>query len=229
VSNWRAIVAVAAGLSGSVTLLALATDGFRAWTTDAARVRAVAAQPVLLPNITLLDRHRRTQTIADSARSTIVDFVYTRCPSLCGTLGATYQRLQTELQQRRLGDRVRLLTISFDPAWDTPDRLRYYAIAMRPDDTLWTIATLPDSNGLSSMLRSFGVRVIPDGVGGFAHNAALHVVDPQGRLVGIVPVTATADAIDLALQHTERATAAAAPLSSRAPVPAGASMQAIAR
>jgi len=28
--------------------------------------------------------------------------------------------------------------------------------------------------------------VIPDGLGGYTHNAAIHVVDPQGRLIEIV-------------------------------------------
>ncbi len=206
--SWRAVVGVGLALSATMAMVATATDGFRAWTTDAARARAVSAKPVMVPPVALLDMHRAPQQLSDSTRSTIVDFVYTRCPSLCGTLGSTYQRLQAELQQRALGDRVRLLTISFDPMWDTPERLRYYSITMRPDPALWTIATLPDTNGLASMLATFGIRVIPDDAGGFTHNAALHVVDPQGRLVGILPVDATADAIDLALARANPPTAA---------------------
>jgi protein SCO1/2 len=38
---------------------------------------------------------------------------------------------------------------------------------------------------LRGWLDAFGVVVIPDGVGGYAHNAAVHVVGPDRRLVAI--------------------------------------------
>ena len=38
----------------------------------------------------------------------------------------------------------------------------------------------------SVLPRTFVVTAVPDGLGGFAHNAAIAVVDPRGRLVDIV-------------------------------------------
>lgn len=198
-SAWRGIAGVVVSLTAVVALLGGATRGFRVWTTDAARAMAVAEHPLRVPRVALMNARRAPQSIAEASRATIVDFVYTRCVTLCGTLGATYQQLQADIVRRGLADRVRLLTISFDPAWDTPERLQDYAIAMHPDPTIWTMATLSDANQLEALLRTFGIRVIPDGVGGFVHNAALHVVDPAGQLVAIVPIEARDDAIDAAL------------------------------
>ncbi|QJR38251.1 SCO family protein [Gemmatimonas groenlandica] len=180
-------------------MLGAATHGFRVWTTDAARAVAVAAHPISVPAVTLVDEHRAPQFIAATRRATIVDFVYTRCVTLCGTLGATYQQLQADIVRRGVADRVRLLTISFDPTWDTPERLRYYAIAMHPDPAVWTIATFSNAHEVAGVLRTFGIRVIADGAGGFVHNAALHVVNPAGQLVAILPIDARDDAIDAAL------------------------------
>ncbi|WP_206044441.1 SCO family protein [Gemmatimonas groenlandica] len=198
-SAWRGIAGAVVSLTAVVALLGAATHGFRVWTTDAARAVAVAAHPISVPAVTLVDEHRAPQFIAATRRATIVDFVYTRCVTLCGTLGATYQQLQADIVRRGVADRVRLLTISFDPTWDTPERLRYYAIAMHPDPAVWTIATFSNAHEVAGVLRTFGIRVIADGAGGFVHNAALHVVNPAGQLVAILPIDARDDAIDAAL------------------------------
>lgn len=198
-SAWRGVAGALLSLTVVATLLGGATNGFRVWTTDAARAMEVAARPTAVPRVALVDQHGAPQFIAATPRATIVDFVYTRCVTLCGTLGATYQQLQTDIVRRGVAERVRLLTISFDPVWDTPERLRYYAIAMHPDPAVWTIATFPNTHEVAGVLRAFGIRVISDGAGGFVHNAALHVVNPAGQLVAILPIDARDDAIDAAL------------------------------
>ena len=207
VIEWRGIVGAVLSFTAVVALLGGVTNGFGVWTTEAARAEFVAAHPIAVPRVALVDAHRAPQFIAVTSRATIVDFVYTRCVTLCGALGATHQQLQADIVRRGVADRVRLLTISFDPAWDTPERLQYYAIAMHPDPAVWTIATFSDTNQLEGVLRTFGIRIIADGAGGFVHNAALHVVNPAGQLVAIMSIDARDDAIDAAL-----AAVSAAPL-----------------
>lgn len=198
-TQWRGVVGVGAAAMACLVMLAVTTRGFRVLTTDDARADAVAAHPVALPRIALIDMQGEPQTLWVPDRSTIIDFVYTRCPTMCGALGGEYQQLQERVHVRGLADRVRLLTVSFDPTWDTPARLRAYATLMRPNPAIWTLATLPDTALLARMLDAFGVRVIADGANGFTHNAALHVVDRYGQLVAIVPVTAPDDALDAAV------------------------------
>ena len=176
----------------------LSADGHGAWAI------LTADEP---PAIALLDMHSAAQTLRDDRRSTIVDFIYTRCVTVCSALGGVYQSLQSAIRARGLESQVRLLSVSFDPAWDTPMRLGPYAQVMRADPAIWTIATVADSGALPAVLRAFGVRVIKDGVNGYVHNAALHVVDPDGRLVAILPIDAVGEALDVSEQHSRSPTA----------------------
>ena len=151
-------------------------------------------------------RHWAAHTLRDDRRSTIVDFIYTRCVTVCSALGGVYQTLQSEIRARGLESQVRLMSVSFDPAWDTPQRLGPYVDVMRADPAIWTIATVADSRALPAVLRAFGVRVIDDGLNGSVHNAALHVVDPDGRLVVILPPDAIDEALDVAEQYSRTPT-----------------------
>jgi len=198
----RAAIGLAVSAALVVAMLGTATRGFSALTTDTARALAVAATPVTVPAIGLLDMHGAAHTVRDDRRSTIVDFIYTRCVTVCSALGGVYQSLQAEIRARGLESQVRLLSVSFDPVWDTPKRLGPYADMMHADPTIWTIATVADSNALPAVLQAFGVRVIDDGVNGFVHNAALHVVDPDGRLVAILPFDAIGEALEVAEMHS---------------------------
>ena len=55
-----------------------------------------------------------------------------------------------------------------------------------PDSAGWDLGTPAHAGELQSWLAAFGVVVIPDGLGGYAHNAAVHVVGPDRRLVAIL-------------------------------------------
>lgn len=55
----------------------------------------------------------------------------------------------------------------------------------------WRFATVADRRELAPLLRQFRVTVIPDGLGGYGHNAALLVV--RGLFLGkLLPMTAVA-------------------------------------
>lgn len=203
---WRAAIGAASAVVASVLLLGWATSGFAVLTTDADRARRVARVPQPVPDVAVrsLDGTVHTvlvdsRTSSASPRAVIVDFVYTRCVTVCGVLGDTYQQLQRAILERGLADRVRLLTISFDVAHDDPERLARYAMVKRVDPTVWTLATPVDTSGRDVLLQTFGIQVVSDGNGGWVHNAALHIVDPQGRLVRIVGITEVDSALDAAL------------------------------
>ena len=49
----------------------------------------------------------------------------------------------------------------------------------------WQAARPLTADGLRRLTAAFGVTVIPDQLGGYTHNAAIHLVDPEGRLVDI--------------------------------------------
>lgn len=50
----------------------------------------------------------------------------------------------------------------------------------------WRIAATAHERGLAALLRTFGVVVIPDGMGGFVHAGTVYLVDWRGRLARIL-------------------------------------------
>ncbi len=165
-----------------------ATDGFRAFTEEGARRLNVAENQPALPLLVLEDMNGdelRLGRDGDTAdRITLVEFIYTTCPTICQVSGGDYARLRDRLARAGLGDRVRLLSVSFDPLRDRPQEMRGYAGIHGADGAIWMIARIRPRY-LDLMKRSFGLRVIPDEMGGYQHNAAIHLIDRSGRLAGI--------------------------------------------
>lgn len=178
-------LAVATVVIGSVATLYGITHGFQAVTSDQARQEALATSPRELPSIRLVDSQRRLtdlKAMASDRQYTVVSLVYTQCTSLCLLTASSEAYLQDKLRHTPWQDKVGLVTISFDPARDTPEALAQYARRMKADPARWTIATVADSADLERLLSTFQIVVLPDGQGDYTHNGALFLVDQRGRL-----------------------------------------------
>lgn len=179
-------VAAAISLIAGAAALWIKTDGARAFTSESARRLAIVRAPRTIPAVPLQASDRTLLTLdALRGRTVVVDFVYTHCPTVCVSLGASFTRLQAALLASRRDD-VHLLSIGFDTRRDTPDALAAYGQRHHADPHAWTLARVAEPEDLRPLLASFGVVVVADSYGGFTHNAALHVVDPRGRLVRIL-------------------------------------------
>ncbi len=86
-----------------LALLALfhATAGGTGFTTETLRRHAVAQAPMSVPDYPVVDAQGRQTTLrsllAQDGRVRIVDFVYTRCATLCLALGTVFQQLQAQI------------------------------------------------------------------------------------------------------------------------------------
>lgn len=169
-----------------LAVLALETDGLSAFTREAARRLAVAQAPRPLRPVRLRDGYGREVVVPEPGRPTLVEFVYTSCPTICVALGQSFARIQDRLSGEAEGQDVRLLSIAFDLERDDPPALAAYALAHGADPVRWSVAAPLDRADRDALLDAFGVVVIPDGEGGFVHNAALHLVDRSGRLARIL-------------------------------------------
>lgn len=184
-----ALVLAAAGAAVFAT-----TRGLRTVSADGARRLDLARAPRELPALVLLDQAGARHAFGGAAAAkggaplTLVTFVYTQCTAVCRTSASGQAWLQQQLRERRLQDSVRLLTLSFDPVHDQPAVLRAYARTLRADPALWTFATVAEPARLRSLLDAFGIVVLPDGLGGYSHNAALFLVDGDGRLAAAYDV-----------------------------------------
>lgn len=183
----RTSIASAALVLAGAALLAGATDGFHAFTSEAARRVAVHERPVAVPPVALETQAGDRINLAGlRGKWLLVDFIYTRCQTLCLSLGSEFARLEDELAGPIAAGRVRLLSISFDPSHDSPRELAAYLERNRHRGNGWLAARPTNETGLVELKRRFGVTVVRDGLGGYTHNAAIHLVDPQGRIVEIL-------------------------------------------
>jgi protein SCO1/2 len=143
--------------------------------------RAIPAAEVLAEDgrVLGLDRDLRRD-----GRVAIVNFFYTRCLSLCLAQGSLTERLQQAIEARGLQDRIRLISISFDARDRAPDLARY-AARMGATPGVWQFLSFTRPAQRDAALDLFGITVVPAPLGEFEHNAAFHVVTPDGRLARI--------------------------------------------
>ncbi|MCK0510419.1 SCO family protein [Aromatoleum buckelii] len=162
------------------------TDGFSAFTAETARRADILRAPRPLPAAVLEDQDGRVFRLDDyRGRLLAVEFIYTRCTTICRSLGMAFKQIRDRVPPDALGRDVALLSISFDPERDDPASLKIYGGSHGADGEHWRIARVRDAAQLQALLDAFGVVVIPDRFGGFEHNAAIHLVGRDGRLVEI--------------------------------------------
>lgn len=185
-------------MSTGVAALAFETDGFRVVTSAGARQLSVERAPPMMPDARLVDQDGTPFTLsAYRGRAVLVDFIYTRCPTICGLLGDDFANVLQLMKATRLSTPIDLLSISFDPQNDGREALRLYGERFGAKAPRWRIAAPSNKQELAGLLQSFGVVIIPDGTGGFIHNDAVYVIDARGRLARILdpdPPTGLVDA-----------------------------------
>lgn len=202
---WRtALLCLCLSLAGYASAAWLTHD-FQVWTAEGARRLEVTLRPIATPDVQVDGPHLAAQPLArllaDGRSVKVVDFVYTRCQTVCLSLGGVMQQMQSELARDDTAQRaapVTLLSISFDGAHDDPPVLQRYAQRLHADARLWRFVRLPDARDTQRLLDAFEVVVVPDGRGDYEHNAALLVVDRQGRLVRVFDYAEQRLALDYA-------------------------------
>ena len=81
-----------------------------------------------IPDVQLVRDDGKTVSLGselDDGRPVVLSFIFTSCTTVCPVISSTLARLQRKLGPAR--DRVHLVSITIDPEFDTPARLRAYA------------------------------------------------------------------------------------------------------
>ena len=186
-ARWRTLLASAIVVAAGYCATYAVTDGLQAFSLESARRLSALRSPAPLPSPTLeYADARRAPLIEHPGQILLVDFIYTRCETYCQALGSVYAQLQSRLVGELAEGKVRLLSITFDPAHDRAHELERYRGRHGAEAPGWALARPLAPEDLLLLLRAFGVVVIDDGLGGYTHNAAVHVVDSQGRLAAIL-------------------------------------------
>lgn len=162
------------------------TDGLSALTAEAARRQQVLREPRPIPHARLEDQHARPLALADfGGRRVAVEFIYTRCATVCRNLGTSFRQIRDAIERDEPGNDLVLLSLSFDPEHDDPAALKAWVEAHGADGRRWRVARIAEPARLAALLEAFGVVVVADGFGGWEHNAAIHLLGRDGRLVRI--------------------------------------------
>jgi cytochrome oxidase Cu insertion factor (SCO1/SenC/PrrC family) len=179
----------------AVAWLALGANDEHAAHEAAARPRfeAPAAGSYELPPITRVGEHALLDETGKPApllawkpgEAALVSFVYLSCPDACPTATATLAALDAKLAERpALAHRVRLVTVSFDPARDTPERMLALRRALAPRGR-WDFATAASPAAIRPVLDDFGqdAAALPDDQAErIAHVLKVFLVDGEGRI-----------------------------------------------
>lgn len=145
-----------------------------------------------LPDVKLVDQDGRALPLASyRGKALALTFIFTRCPlpEFCPLITSRFSELARALAaDEGLRDRARLLSVTFDPAFDTPAVLRDHALRFqpkgRPPFELWRLATGP-SEEIRRLASFLGLDYVPD-QGSFVHNLRTAVVGADGRLVKVL-------------------------------------------
>ena len=156
-----------------------------------------------VPEIQLTDETGRARRLSGFRGKVLaVTFTYTRCPlpDFCPRMDQHFKQVQSSvLADAGLRDRVMLLSITFDPAFDTPAILQAHARHAGADPRVWQFAT-GEEHDIDAFAARFGISIIrePSNPADITHNLRTAVIDSGGRLHTILNGTdwAPAELID---------------------------------
>lgn len=196
------IAALAAGLGLWAAQRHFGASPKAAWPTM--RTVKLFPQPRELPAYSL-QQSDRTQLVPGELKGhwTVVFLGFTHCPDVCPTTLTELSQAQKQWTALPDSTRPRVLFVSVDPERDTLDDIGEYAHAFHRD----TLAATADIPALEAFAKSLSLVFMkappPEGqpadLYNVDHSAALAVLDPQGRMAGVIqpPLVPKAIAADL--------------------------------
>jgi len=148
-------------------------------------------------NGAVIDSKGKSLNLGDliQGRLTILSFIYTRCaaPKACPYAVSVLAQLhQLSATDHDLAKNMRLVTMSFDPEYDTPQRLADYeeGIVEKNSGCEWRFATAGSRTELDSILEGYGQAVdrrqdVKDPQGPLYHTLRVFLIDREGRIRNI--------------------------------------------
>jgi protein SCO1 len=117
-----------------------------------------------------------------------ITFMYTRCPlpEFCPLMDKHFAQLQKDIAASPALADVRLVSVTLDPAFDTPRVLKAHARRHGADSARWSFLT-GDPKVVNQFGSQLGMYVEHNSTGSsdITHNLRTAVVDAEGRLVKV--------------------------------------------
>ena len=144
-----------------------------------------------VPDFTFVNQDgKRISTNDFRGKALAITFIYSRCPlpTYCILMSKNFSDLASKLKDSDLKDKIRLLSISFDPKTDTPEKLKAYGQGYlgknaEPDFSVWQLATGTDKE-VKNIADFFGLRyeVDQNDKTQFNHSLRTIVISPEGKV-----------------------------------------------
>ena len=134
------------------------------------------------PAVALTDAGGRPFALSDlQGKVVLVSFIYTTCNGSCPATTRELVRVQEALKAAGLwGERVEFVSISLDPARDTPEALASYARTFGADTRRWHFLTGPPAR-VDTVLAAWDMWARRNDTGVLDHPSRIFLVDPRGR------------------------------------------------
>ncbi len=128
-----------------------------------------------------------------SGRITLLAFVYTRCGDVCPMASAYMAQVRQLSGPAGLSDVLGMISLSFDPQYDTPARMRDYAEGFRTGDSSlppWRFLTAKDEMAIKPVLAAYGQPVsrkrdASSPSGPLSHLLRVFLIDAEGSIRNI--------------------------------------------
>ncbi len=145
-----------------------------------------------VPDFKLTDQNGKPFTFKDyRGKAVAVTFIYRECPlpDYCIKMSQNFSDLANQLHDdAEAKERIRLLSISFDPERDTPEKLKQYGLGYlgkgpKADFTIWHLAVGADKE-VRNIADFFGLRYEVDQTDKtqFNHSLRTAVIGPDGTV-----------------------------------------------
>jgi protein SCO1/2 len=107
-------------------------------------------------------------------------------PDFCPLMDRHFQAVQREIKKNPALADVRLVSVSFDPQFDTPPVMKAHAARLQADPRVWTFVT-GEREAITRFAARFGVTVerAEQNPIDITHNLRTAIVDAEGRLVKV--------------------------------------------
>ncbi len=148
-----------------------------------------------VPDFALLNQSgKKTDFQRLRGKVVVMTFIYTRCPlsDFCPRMSKNFAEIDKALESdASLHAKTHLLSVSFDPTYDTPKVLKSYGAAYTgryAKETFdhWEFAA-PSLKELPAMEQWFDVGVTPGDSGSLMHSLSTVVIGKDGKVVAFWP------------------------------------------
>ena len=158
-------------------------------TTGTPESSAIPKPGDTVPDFRLVNQDGKPVRLAQyKGRAMLLTFIYTRCPvpEYCSLMSSNFAEIERELQKdAALYKKTHLVSVSFDPTYDTPKVLRSYGAAQTGNYDKETFAhwefVTGEAQEVKKLAQFFGLTYLPEKAE-FVHSLQTALIAPDGKL-----------------------------------------------